>query len=274
MIFETHKLENTLVNYIETIFYHRGFDPEHSIERVVPTGHVFIIFELDGIERNTFDNVSLKPNGKYTKVWISGMHKDYLSISAHKNSEMLVIQFKTIGAYPFLRFNVNELNNKVVPAQEVFGNDILEVREEMLKSNSVAEKFNIVDKWLLEILDEKNLPAADIISILEQIQTKPISESKNIIVSYPHSQKHLINQFKKFFGLTPKVFHRIFRFNEILQQIRNKQQIKWTDIAYEYGYSDQSHFIKEFKEFSGFNPREFINYGYQEDQPNFFPLDG
>jgi len=76
------------------------------------------------------------------------------------------------------------------------------------------------------------------------------------------------------FGLTPKVFHRIFRFNEILKQLQGKQHLVWAQIAYEFGYSDQSHFIKEFKEFSGFNPQEFINSEYHRDEEtNFFPLD-
>ena len=98
-------------------------------------------------------------------------------------------------------------------------------------------------------------------------------EASNINDSYPKTQKHLIAQFKKHFGLTPKVFHRIFRFNKILLQIQNKNLLNWSDIAYEFGYSDQSHFIKEFKEFSGFNPQEFIKAEYHKEEPNFFPLD-
>ncbi|MFT6865814.1 MAG: hypothetical protein ACJA08_000639 [Cyclobacteriaceae bacterium] len=54
--------------------------PDHSVEHVVPTGQIFIIFELDGFTRNTFDNKILKSNNTFTKVWVSGMHKNYISI--------------------------------------------------------------------------------------------------------------------------------------------------------------------------------------------------
>lgn len=273
MIFETHTLEEPLANYIESIFYYKGFKPDHSIERVVPTGHLFIIVELDGFERNTFDNESLKPNGTYTNVWVSGMHKNYLSISAHQDSEMLVIQFKPNGAYPFLKIPVNQLNNKVVSAQDIFGNTILKLRNQILKTKSGSGKFKIVESWLLKQFDEKMSAPKEITSVLEQILSKPIIDNQEIIASYSISQKHLIHQFKKYFGLTPKVFHRIVRFNEILKQIQNKNQLKWTDITYEFGYSDQSHFIKEFKEFSGFNPQEYIKADFHKEQPNFFPLD-
>lgn len=274
LIFETHILKEPLVDYIESVFYYKGFNPDHSIERVVPTGHLFIIFDLVGFDYHTFDRDTLQPNGTYKNVWISGMHKDYLSISAHQDSEMLVIQFKTHGSYPFLKRPISELNNKVIDAQDVLGPDILRLREEIVAGKTAQDKFHCVEAWLRLQFASNKIPRTAILDILSQLRTKPVTESKKIIESYPNTQKHLIHQFKMYFGLTPKVLHRIFRFNDILRQIQNNQQIAWSQIAYEFGYSDQSHFIKEFKEFSGFNPQEFINSDFHnEEATNFFPLD-
>ena len=111
------------------------------------------------------------------------------------------------------------------------------------------------------------------LSIIKELQNHPASKYNEIIDNYPNTQKHLIDQFKKYIGLTPKYYQRILRFNEILQQIQKKENITWTQIAYQCGYSDQSHFIKEFKHFSGFNPKEFIQEGFNHDETNFFPLD-
>ncbi|WP_298758053.1 AraC family transcriptional regulator [uncultured Psychroserpens sp.] len=273
MIFETHILENPLAKYIETIFYFKNFTPDHSVERVVPTGHLFIIFELDGFERHTYDNETLKLNGSFKHVWVSGMHKNFLSISAHQNSEMLVVQFKPIGAYPFFHFPVHEINDKVIDAQQLFGSDIKQLRDHILKCKDISGKFEAVTQWLNGKYQSSNTPNDALIDVMLQLQTKSISEGSTIVSSYPKSQKHLINQFKTYFGLTPKVFHRVFRFNEILKQIQNKTHLNWSQIAYEFEYSDQSHFIKEFKEFSGFNPQEFIKSNYHKSEPNFFPLD-
>lgn len=273
MIFETHILEQPLLNHIESIFYFKNFQPNHSIERVVPTGHVFIIFELDGFERHTYDNETLEPNGNFKNVWVSGMHKNYLSISAHQNSEMLVIQFKANGAYPFFNCEIQDLNNKVINAQDLFGEAILELRHEIIKHDDVSEKFKLVEQWLNKNYDAKKTPDTAIVEILNLLKTKSERENNSITETYMKSQKHLISQFKTYFGLTPKVFHRIFRFNDLLQQIHQKQNLEWSQIAHEFGYADQSHFIKEFKEFSGFNPQEFIKAGFQNDETNFFPLD-
>ncbi|PQJ80254.1 helix-turn-helix domain-containing protein [Polaribacter porphyrae] len=273
MIFETHTLKNTLSTFIESVFYFKGFQPEHSIERVVPTGNLFIIFELDGFTRNTFDNETLKPNGVYNKVWISGIHKNYLSISAHQNSEMFVIQFKPFGAYPFLNIPINNLNDKVVAAETIFGDSILQLREIIKNKKTTKEKFEIAESFLNKTFKIKKQPQKELIEIINTLKVKPFLEHNSIVKSYSKTQKHLIHQFKKFCGLTPKTLHRIFRFNEVLLKIRNKEKIEWSQIAYEFGYSDQSHFIKEFKEFSGFNPQEFISSNFHKGEPNFFPLD-
>lgn len=276
MIFENHEISPDLQAYVEAIFHFKGFQPDHSIERVVPTGHIFLIFELDGIPRNTFDNDTLAPQQTFTEAWISGIHKRYISISAHQDSEMFVIQFKPTGAYPFLHFPVHELNGKVVPAEEVLGQEIIRLRTAILVGEDNAAKFSIAENWLNERFAADKVPPAAILQLVEQLKQAPAltaSELNQLIQAYPFTQKHLIDQFKKYLGLTPKYYQRIFRFNEILGKIYQKEKLSWTRISYECGYTDQSHFIKEFKHFSGFNPQEFLDQNFSNEEPNFFPLD-
>lgn len=272
MNFHQHLPTGILSNHIDVLMHFTNYLPNHSIERVVPTGNVFIIFELDGITRHTYDAETLAPNATFNDVWISGMHKNYLSISAHENSSMFVIQFKPTGAYPFFHIGMESITEKVVPAVEVFGNEILTLRTELFHSASTEEKFSIAEDWLNKRYKEQYTASEDIVAVVTKLQKEPAAYLNDIIASFPNTQKHLIDLFKKHTGLTPKVYQRIMRFNEILQRIQNKEQIAWTDIAYSCGYSDQSHFIKEFKHFSGFNPKEFIKQSHN-NQPNFFPID-
>ncbi|MEO9869548.1 DUF6597 domain-containing transcriptional factor [Ekhidna sp.] len=274
MIFETHQLPETLSPYIESVFHFKNFVPDHSIERVVPTGHIFILFELDGYTRNTLDNDTLKPKAAYQKVWISGAHKNYISISAHENSEMFVIQFKPYGAYPFLHFPLKEISNQVVHTEPFLGNELTSLREELLHPSNSADKFSVAETWLNHRLQKDKAPPPALIGFYEELQKAPAANYPLIVENYPNTQKHLIDQFKKYIGLTPKSSQRILRFNEILQKVHKKEMISWAQIAYQCGFTDQSYFIKEFKLFSGFNPEEFIDQDFnQEDDPNFLPLD-
>lgn len=272
MIFEIHPHETTFSRYIESIFYFKDFVPDHSIERVIPTGHVFLIFELDGFERNTFDNESLKPNASYKGAWVSGSHKNYISISAHKQSEMLVVQFKPFGAFPFIHAPVSDLNDQVIPAEALFGIEILDLRAELLTASTHTEKFQKVERWLANRYQKEKTPPEELVVVYEKLQENKGSYEE-LVAAFPNTQKHLIDLFKKYVGLTPKYTQRVIRFNVILQKIKQEEKISWAQIAYQCGFTDQSYFIKEFNHFSGFNPQEFIKQEFDKDEPNFFPLD-
>lgn len=258
--------------YIDALVYFDSFMPDHSIERVVPTGNIFLLIELDGIERYTYEPETLQPNASFTRAWISGMHKDYLSISAPQNSSMFVVQFKPYGAYPYLKVPMHEVAEKVVSAELLFGDAILELRAKLINTTTADERFQIAEDWLSEQLEEQRAPSEELLKVVHELQQEPVANLNEIIERFPNTQKHLIDLFKRHMGLTPKSYQRILRFNEILQRVQHQEQISWTDIAYSCGYSDQSHFIKEFRYFSGFNPKDFISEEHNK-QPNFFPLD-
>ncbi len=74
MILETHEPNAPFNALIESIVHLKDFEPDHSIERVVPTGHVFVIFELDGIERRGYavtrfgEDVEISPKKAYVSL--------------------------------------------------------------------------------------------------------------------------------------------------------------------------------------------------------------
>ena len=94
---------------------------------------------------------------------------------------------------------------------------------------------------------------------LQRLNAQPSIDSINDISRAAGvSQKHLINLFKKEVGLTPKQTARIMRFQNVIRTIERQKRFSWTSIAYDCDYYDQSHFIKEFREFSGINPQAYL----------------
>lgn len=59
--------------------------------------------------------------------------------------------------------------------------------------------------------------------------------------------------------MPPKKYLRILRFEKTIEMLNNVNGINLSGIAYDFGYADQSHFNKEFKDFSGFSPQAFQN---------------
>jgi AraC-like DNA-binding protein len=71
------------------------------------------------------------------------------------------------------------------------------------------------------------------------------------------SGRGLERRFLKEVGITPKLFSRLVRFDKAVRDLGGRGQRPWSQFALEHGYTDQAHFINEFKEFAGVTPVEF-----------------
>jgi len=257
MMILNHNLSKRLSQFIESITYQKDTISDEAVQRILPTGHSFIYFELDGQPRKTFDNESLEPKDTLTRAWVIGMHAKPVSISVPDNAETLVIKFRPEGAYPYFQRKCEYFANQVVPAEQVFGDEILELRDALTQTNTTEAKFELVENWLKKRFSNKNNPKPQLIEVVNILRTA--HNYKKGIAKYPQSQNHLISQFKKYVGITPKTFLRIQRFNEILDKVKADGPMKSSVIAAQYGYTDLAFFVEEFKAFSGFDQDAFID---------------
>jgi transcriptional regulator GlxA family with amidase domain len=65
------------------------------------------------------------------------------------------------------------------------------------------------------------------------------------------TRRHLERLFSEHVGVSPKVYARIYRFRAVMEDIAVNTPVSWADIAATHGYADQSHFIREYRSFSG-----------------------
>lgn len=277
MIYVPYVPQGILADTLDAMFYLKGYSPEHDIERLVPDGKIAIVLVFDGQQRFVYDNELLTPLQTCENAWISGMHTGFISISALKNTELLAIQFKVGKAFPFINQPLDTLQDRVVPAQEmqinkILGNEILALKDAVSSTSDPKDKLDRVAQWLTNRYDKQLLPSEPISNAIQQIIANPVVPTiKKVMNRNVYSKKHFIHLFKKHVGLSPKALQRVLRFARVLTLIQEEKQIQWAQISYECGYFDQSHFIKDFLHFSGYNPAAFLKEDH--DRSNFFPVD-
>lgn len=71
------------------------------------------------------------------------------------------------------------------------------------------------------------------------------------------SERTFERRFTNEIGITPKQFAKIIQFDASLNQLSEEDYVRLTDVSYENGYADQSHFIRNFKQFTGQTPKGF-----------------
>lgn len=211
MIFEMHEPRSPLDDFCAQFIYYKGFQPAHRIERVVPDGCSYLIFELDGITRHLFDNESLQPTADFREAWLSGAQNEYISISAHNDSEMFVIQFKPGGAARLIGGDISKFSNRVVDGKEIFGDKIGSLRKSLVAAETPTEKFEVARRFL--VAEAKPAIKADrlVCELVQAIQANATTQLQEIISESDYSQKQLIHHFRTRVGLTPKVFQAIAR---------------------------------------------------------------
>lgn len=74
------------------------------------------------------------------------------------------------------------------------------------------------------------------------------------------SKKQFERLFNELVGANPKEYARVVRFQKSLKLLQHcSEDTNQAQLAYQCGYADQSHFIREFKQFSGYTPLSLLN---------------
>ena len=149
-----------------------------------------------------------------------------------------------------------ELNDLTIELDSIWGNDATTIREAILNEACIDKRFSILENYFLQKGKNKMENHVLVHYSVNQLTTSPqMWTIKNLSDKTGITQKHLITLFKKYVGLSPKMFSRIYKFQKVIQLIGQQKKIDWSMLAYECGYFDQMHLIRDFKQFAGVTPR-------------------
>jgi transcriptional regulator GlxA family with amidase domain len=138
------------------------------------------------------------------------------------------------------------------------GKDGTELEEKIMTANSNEQRAQILSACLVnrlhKVKDDNTAMQALVKSMIHH--NGPVSVN-NLASQCCLSVRQFERRFKEYAGFSPKLFSRIIRFQSVFNELSGKQS-SLSEVAYACGYYDQSHFIQDFREFSGYNPREFL----------------
>ena len=153
----------------------------------------------------------------------------------------------------------SELSNQMPDLVTLLGRDGAALEESIMLAKSNTARVNIVTSFLEKRLDKFQKKPHPILSAIAcMIQPTGAITIEKTANQYFLSQRQFERKFKEYSGLTPKLFSRIVRFQAACQYFGDYKK-SLTAIAYECGYYDQSHFIHDFKDFSGHHPKLYFS---------------
>ncbi|WP_346759342.1 AraC family transcriptional regulator [Agaribacillus aureus] len=247
-----------LNQYVKMIWYHNA-TVSYEKERILPTGTVELIINLGSPTQVFLDN-GIQVNKEF---WVCGMHTGSILHQPIAETHMIGVSFKPFGALPFLKVPMSELKNSLVNLELIWGNEPFELKQQLLAQKSVRDHFLTVETFLTAKLSNRQNHFAAIIAWLDlQLSSSREVHLEDLYQKIGYSKRHIIQEFRKFVGLTPKDLKQIYRFNDALKAI-DPNQINWTSLALTCDYYDQAHFNNQFKNFSGLTPSEYVQFRNQ-----------
>ena len=206
-----------------------------------------------------YDADQSEPFTTLTESWILGLWTKYHIVDWPEDLQYVGVSFKPGGAYPFLGLHLSELQNQIVSLDAIWGTFAAELRQQLYAAPTIQARFALLEQSLLARLRETppglkvvQCAVAEIARHHGTLSIRELSESMGM------SQKHLIVQFRQMVGCTPKELGRLYRFGDILASIDPTQPVDWTLVAHQFYFHDQSHFIRDFREFSGHTPTDYL----------------
>ncbi len=156
---------------------------------------------------------------------------------------------------------MNHYVNHIANLKEV--NDSLwqEISKCMHQWHEPITFIESLEKALINDLYVKKQEQIDC-SIIEAFISVNTSNIKNYCDDHGLSLRRLERIFRKYIGVSPKRFMNIVKFEESARDVMYNNELRLTDISYKHGYYDQPHFVKIFKDYTKYAPREF-----QSDKP-------
>ncbi len=206
-------------------------------------------------DRSDAEDMSTNIKETMSSSTVVGPHTNRHIITVGHNHLMIKVGFQPGGLYRLLGIPMNELLCKdSFDCIDFLGNEMNEVNDQLKHAVSFTEMKMIIENFLLKRTGKlkQALPIDRVLALL-------IKERGLIKIDQLASHACLsIRQFERVFqqriGLSPKHFSRLVRFSQAWIMKEQQPGISWIKIAYECGYFDQMHLIRDFQEFAGVNP--------------------
>lgn len=242
--------------FIRSLWIYDGYRPEHLVDRVLPTGTLEIVIPLDG-KRLSWTELTGR-DGACRTALVSGPRRSAFDVPTAPQGRLVGAHFHPGGAWPLFAVPMDALADQHHPLDDLFGAPARELAERIDGAASDTERLATLGAYFLGPARSRR---ASHPAVTATVRRAELGSAEGAIAAEVAasglSHRRFIELFRREVGLTPRDFLRVQRFQRALG-IAARSGRAGADLAYEAGYSDQSHWILECRKHSGLSPRELL----------------
>ena len=232
--------------------------PSHSRERVIPSGTVEIVFNLYEDEfRIHRPTGSGEECARLRGAVTSGAYGTAFGVETRAHTSIVGVHFKPGGSASILGVPAGELADTHVELEALWGHRAVELRDRLSAAADPAQRFRILERALIGMLPPSVNMRGEVAFALGRLGM-PGVEVGAVARHVQLSHRRFIELFTERVGMTPKRYSRVRRFQRALGRVAGDGARGWTQVALDCGYFDQAHLCRDWAEFTGLSPAEFL----------------
>lgn len=229
-------------------------------EHILPNGEMHLVFRLRGPEIRIFDARHTAKGLTLGQAVVGGARTGFYAKEIAGSSEAVGVQLMPGAALALLGLPASELAGQHTRLEDLWGNSARWMQEQLAQAATPAQKMQGLQGLLLARLKSTPLPAALPTMVWAAAQLKAGATVRQTVAQSGYSHRQFIRLFSHCVGLAPKQYSRVQRFQRALALLCRggaTRIFSLADVAQDAGYSDQPHFNREFREFSGLTPEQY-----------------
>jgi AraC-like DNA-binding protein len=250
-----HKPPFPLSQYVDVI-WRVGSQAEPTSRRCIyPDGAMALVIHLKRPAASWFIDGVLH---RIAVPLVAGPYSRSFHVDPSQPGGSIVARFRPGAAPLFFPIAAHELHNSDIALSELNPGEADQLLNEVCAAPDARTQIHKVEEYLMQKLVKAEPMHAAIghaVGLLSREGGAGTIHRVQQEVGLSHTR--FIQIFREHVGLTPKLFHRVRRFRRVLDHIGKGKIVSWADLASEFEYFDQAHFIREFRAFAGTTPGEY-----------------
>lgn len=250
--FQAIQPSELLVPYVKQYWFLSVNNFTQGSQRSIPAGYIGLTF-------NRGEEIySSMGNSPLPRSYVFGQSTKYTN-TYFKTLNLIIVVFQPIGAKAFFKMPMNKLNGQTIPIDALSDPYIIELEDRLMETKENQTCVHLIEQFLLKrICHVEEYNYKRLASVVRSINYGEREISK-LAQAACLSHKQFNRIFLEYTGLHPKEFLQIKRFTKAIHTLQTQPLLNLSELAYECGYYDKSHLIKEIKSYSGYTPMEFLS---------------
>lgn len=227
-----------------------------SRDRIFPDGCMELVFHYGDLFRKY---TAGKAGVIQPRSFVHGQLTQFMELEATGSAGIFSVRFRPGGVRPFMAVGLHEITGAYASTADLWGNDGRVLEDRVLHACDNLRRVKVVEDFLLRRLARVAVPPKAAHAIRVIAETNGMMDMERLARVCGVSRRHLERVVMPVVGVSPKVLARVVRFQYMLSMLERGGAGNLTSLALEGGFYDQAHFVRDFKEFTGFSPGQYFS---------------